>query len=71
MRIRLWSVPGLQQTGEFHAAGAFGSSDGIGGEGSFASASEGEGEALLAVGDSSGRLYVLSPHIKSQGHQER
>ena len=54
-RVRVFTVPALQQTACFHAAGSFGSSDGIGGEGAFASTGD-----ALAVGDSSGRLYVLS-----------
>ena len=53
-RVRLWSVPELRETACYLAAGAFGSSDGIGGEGAF-----GGDEGALAVGDGSGRLLLL------------
>ena len=55
--VRVWSVPDLRQTACFHAAGSFGSSDGIGGEGAFAPTDD-----ALAVGDGSGRLHVLRVH---------
>ena len=52
--VRVWRLPNLkEETATFHAAGAFGSSDGIGGEGSFGA------DGALAVGDGSGRLHVL------------
>ena len=52
-RVRVWSVPELRETASLLAAGAFGSADGIGGEGSFSS------DGTFAVGDGSGRLLVL------------
>lgn len=57
--VRVWTVPALEETACFHAAGLFGSSDGIGGEGAFGA----EPERALAVGDSSGRLYLLHVRI--------
>ena len=68
-RVRVWSVPELHETASFHADGAFGSSDGIGGEGAF-EICKGQGpepRRLLAVGDGSGRLHVLHIHLDDLG----
>ena len=68
-RVRVWSVPELHETACFYADGAFGSSDGIGGEGAFETC-KGQGpeqRRLLAVGDGSGRLHVLHIHLDDLG----
>ena len=60
MQLRNIRTAQKNSRGAVFAAGPFGSSDGIGGEGAFGPGGSLEEEEVLAVGDGSGRLHILS-----------
>ena len=53
-QLKAWTLPDLVLEASFAANGAFGSADGVGGEGALSAA-----DGRVAVGDGSGRLYAL------------